>query len=151
MTNIPNELELILKVAQETTGEQYGISVPLLELEIRNISARPLAVPKEGDSLLSSIRLSLTQGGRTVYHGPPGQTAKLELDPLFPGKTKREFLSPLGHGLSATSLEPGVYEARVRVTPQSHLSFNSTFAAEFGDVCSNMVQLTVKRIKKSSD
>lgn len=147
MTNIQSELELILKITQETTGEQYGISVPLLELEILNIGSRALAVPKEGDSMLSSLRLFLTREGRTVFHGPvSGQAIKLELDPLFPGKAKRALLSPFHYGAGETSLEAGVYEARVRVATQSSLPVSSIFAAEFGDVCSNMVQITVNRI-----
>ncbi|HEX3044890.1 MAG TPA: hypothetical protein VHY08_09045 [Bacillota bacterium] len=152
MTNIQNDLELILNISTEITGEQFGISVPLLELEILNIGSRALAVPKEGISLLFSLRFSLTREGRTIFHGPSiGQPIKLELDPLLPGKTKKMLFSPFHYDLGQTPLEAGIYNARVRVMPQTSLPFNSIFAVEFGDVCSNMVQLIVKNLNSKDE
>jgi hypothetical protein len=147
MTNIRSELELILKISKETIRDGFEISVPLLELELQNIGSRALAVPKEGDSLLFSLRLSLKREGRTIIHGVCGRRPdKLEMDPLLPGKSKKTLLSPLSHGFGETPLDVGTYEARVWVIPQSDLSFDSIFAVEFGEICSNMVPLTVNRI-----
>lgn len=144
MENIKSGIELTLNVLTETTGEQFGIRTPLLELVIRNVGLQPVMIPKEGYPLLFSLCVCLTRNHETIYHAAGGgKMVRIDTEPLPPGERKKLILSPLDDGPGESPLETGVYEVSVCIIPQSDFSYPSSFAAEFGGLQSNSVFLTV--------
>lgn len=145
-------LSLHLSLAEERTGGELRLVVPMLRLEVRNSGAAEVPVPRPGVDLILSLRLHLLRGSREesaekeeVRHVRSFLSWPVTTEPLAPGADRVQLLSPLSREQKDVPLAPGLYRARVCVIPHAEALYPSSFTERFGGSCSNTVELTVKR------
>ena len=138
-------LNLELAIASTTTGSDFGITVPFLELTLRNTGADPLVVPANGLPLLLNVELVLEGGGRRMSRGAGvGDPVPAAMQTLSPGATTTQRIDPLGDGPREVPLAAGTYRATVCVRGGGKSEFNQ----RHGGQCSNTVDLTVNAAAK---
>ncbi len=137
-------LTLELALSQTTTGADFAIHVPLLELTLRNTGAVPLMVPDSGLPMLLSIELVLQQASeRMTRSAGVGDSVPVTTQALAPGAALTQRINPLGDGPRDVALAPGTYQATVCVRAGAKPEFNRIH----GGQCSNTVQLTVTSLR----
>jgi hypothetical protein len=133
-------LNLELAISPTTTGADLGITVPFLELTLRNTGADPLVVPASGLPLLLNVELVLEAGGRRMTRGAGvGDPVPAATQTLAPGAATTQRIDPLGDGPRDVALAAGTYRATVCVRSGGKAEFNQ----RYGGHCSNSVDLTV--------
>jgi hypothetical protein len=145
-------LSLQLSLAEERTGGEFRLVVPMLRLEVRNSGAAEVPVPRAGVDLLLSLRLHLLRGAKEdpgekeeVRHVRSFLSWPVTTEPLSPGADRVQLLSPLSREQKDVPLAPGLYRVRVCVIPHAEALYPSSFTERFGGSCSNTVELPVKR------
>ena len=137
-------LTLELAISQATTGADYKINVPFLELTLRNTGADTLTVPASGLPMLLSIELVLQQASQRMTRGAGvGDPVPVTTQAMAPGTTMTQRINPLGDGPRDVALPPGTYQATVCVRAGTKPEFNRIH----GGQCSNTVQLTVTSVQ----
>lgn len=133
-------LNLELATSPTVTGADFGITVPFLELTLRNTGTDPLIVPANGLPLLLNVELVLESGGRRMTRGAGvGDPVPAAMQTLNPGATTTQRIDPLGDGPRDVALPAGTYRATVCVRGGGQSEFNQ----RHGGQCSNTVELTV--------
>lgn len=144
-----SRLQLTLGLAEERTGRELHLAVPLLRLELRTLGPTALEVPRPGMDLLLSLRVHLVPlgGGRKeeVRRVRAFLAWPVALEPLPVGEARVQLLSPLSQEQRDVPLVPGRYQARVCVIPHGEALVPSAFTERFGGSCSNPLELTVSR------
>lgn len=132
----------------ERTGGEFGISVPMLLVTVRNPGASAVSVPRTGVDLIASLHVVITSSTqvelRRVRLYKPWEVS---LQPLLPGAELRQVLSPLSREQRDVPLAPGRYQVEVCVIPLKDALYPSPFLEQFGGTCSNELELTVRRGK----
>ncbi|MFO0577341.1 MAG: hypothetical protein U1A78_25325 [Polyangia bacterium] len=144
-----SRLQLTLGLAEDRTGRELHLAVPLLRLELRTVGPTALAVPRPGMDLLLSLRLHLVPLGGNRKEEVRRVRAFLAwpvaLEPLPAGEARVQLLSPLSQEQRDVPLVPGRYQARVCVIPPGEALYPSAFTERFGGSCSNPVEIAVSR------
>lgn len=146
-------LSLELAEMKERTGSEFGLVVPMLLVTLAS-QGGPAEVPQVGVDLILSLRVSLTAlsaragaaAGRTeLRHATLLRPWTVQLGPLLPGEPLRQGLSPLSVERRDVPLAPGRYRVSVCVPPSEQAAYPSAFTDRFGGLCSNELELEVKR------
>jgi hypothetical protein len=141
-----SRLQLELGLAEERTGRELHLAVPLLRLELRTVGPTAIEVPRPGMDLLLSLRVHLVgKKGEEVRRVRAFLAWPVSLEPLPPGEARVQLLSPLSQEQRDVPLPPGRYQARVCVVPHAKALYPSTFTERFGGSCSNPVEIGVSR------
>jgi len=148
-------LTLHLSEMKERTGTEFRLAAPMLLLNISNSSQNPteaLAVPQIGVDMIVSLRVALTRVGaaeeRTeLRHATLLRPWTVQLAPLSAGETLAQALSPLSVERRDVPLALGRYRVKVCVPPSGEATYPSQFTDRFGGVCSNEIEIEVKRRK----
>lgn len=145
-------LSLELAEMKERTGSELGLVVPMLLVTLAS-QGGPAEVPQVGVDLILSLRVSLTS--RSARAGAAGRTElrhatllrpwTVQLGPLLPGEPLRQGLSPLSVERRDVPLAPGRYRVSVCVPPSEQAAYPSAFTDRFGGLCSNEIEIEVKR------
>jgi hypothetical protein len=136
-------LQLELATAPATTGADFGITVPYLQLTLRNTGADPLVVPASGLPLLLNVELVLESGGRRMTRGAGvGDPVPAATQTLAPGAAAIQRIDPLGDGPREVALAAGTYRAMICVRGGP-----AGFNQRHGGQCSNAIDLPVTATK----
>lgn len=136
-----------LTLSHRTVGNHFGIRVPIVRVEMKNLSDETMEVPCQGLPMLLSLQIILTRGEERIIRGVGvGDRVPISMCSLKPGETMIVEMSPLENGPGETPIEPGSYIAAVCIIPQGELGQSSTFADRFGGQCTNSIELRVSKI-----
>lgn len=144
-------LSLRLSLAEERTGGEFRLVVPMLRLAVRNSGAVELQVPRPGVDLILSLRVHLLRASKEagekeeVRHVRSFLSWPITTEPLLPGAELVQLLSPLSREQKDVPLAPGRYRTRVCVIPRSEALYPSSFTERFGGSCTDPVELSVTR------
>lgn len=149
-------LSLRLSLAEEKTGGEFRLVVPMLRLDVRNSGAAELVVPRPGVDLILSLRVHLARESKEpeskekdekeeVRHVRSFLSWPIATEPLPPGAELVQLLSPLSREQKDAPLAPGRYRTRVCVIPHAEAHYPSSFTERFGGSCTNPVELSVTR------
>lgn len=144
-------LSLRLSLAEEKTGGEFRLVVPMLRLEVRNNGSVEVPVARPGVDLILSLRVHLARGPKAegekeeVRHVRSFLSWPVTTEPLAPGAERVQLLSPLSREQKDVPLAPGRYRVRVCVIPHAEAHYPSSFTERFGGGCSNPVELSVTR------
>lgn len=139
-------LSIALAASATTTGSDFGISVPMLELTLTNDGATPIDVPSPGLPLLLAVNVHLSAGGKQLVRGAGvGDPPAAKTQALAPGASLTARISPLGDGPRDRPLDPGTWRAKVCVREAKKTVSPSSFLTSFGGRCSNEIDLVVTK------
>ncbi len=144
----PARLQLSLQTMEETTGGEFGLSLPMLLLLVRNDGPGEAQVPDLGIAMLLSLQVELHGAGRSEQrHATLYRAWPVTLSALAPGAVLQQGVSALSQGQRDLPLPLGSHQVKVCVQAEPQAAYPSAFTKTYGGLCSNEVTIEVKRRK----
>ncbi len=150
----PAAPRLLLRLGEmkERTGGEFGLLVPMLLVTISYEGSEAVEVPQLGVDMIVSLRLSITpaafsagSGHTMLRHATLLRPWTVQLAPLAAGTSLTQGLSPLSVERRDVPLALGRYRVSACVPPSGEATYPSPFTDRFGGVCSNEIEIEVKR------
>ncbi len=145
------QISLTLTEMKERTGNEFGLAVPMLLVTLKNHGG-PIEVPEVGVDLILSLVLTLRRDGHSEQrHVTLLRNWTVQLAPIASGEELRQGLSPLSIERRDVPLSLGRYQVQACVPTAREAHYPSRFTSEFGGLCSNQIEIEVKKRHEDKD